>query len=86
MAADPLSAGHPAAIVISRRLIIVSRLRHYRRDYYGVAYAFRNGDAGWRQPWLYIRFCSERYFSLAGKLADLTETKYRSAYMDRDCP
>ena len=62
--ADPLSAGHPAAIVISQRLIIVSRLRHYRRDYYGVAYAFRNGDAGWRQSWLYIRFCSERYFAL----------------------
>ena len=54
----------PAAIVISQRLIIVSRLRHYRRDYYGVAYAFRNGDAGWRQSWLYIRFCSERYFAL----------------------
>ena len=22
----------------------------------------------------------------SGKLADLTETKYQSAYMDRDCP
>ena len=76
----------PAAIVISQRLIIVSRLRQATdKITTGLRMLFAMGMLVGASLGCTFGFVLSGILR-SGKPADLMEPKYRSAYMDRDCP